>query len=170
MSRRSWGLRVCNLKSALSCELNEQSINQRSYPSKIDTLGGIIQKLKSASERTAQRDNFILPAELTSVKDEFVLKVINWRKKKIKMTSDEEAARVSSEFISEIRIFFREYINKVKTVLQTAANEIDTKFYRVYCSAEFNDKYQANQDVGIDLSGYVLPELCFELLELKDEQ
>jgi hypothetical protein len=150
---------------------NEQSIKiNGAIHQKIDNLGEIIQKLKSASERTVQRDNFVLPDGLTEAKNEFVLKIINWRKKKIKMTSDEEAVKVSSEFTSEIRTFFREYISKVMVVFQTATNDIGAKFYSFYCSSEYGDKYHAKQEISIDLSRYALPELTSSFLKLKDEQ
>lgn len=150
---------------------NEQSIKINcAIHQKIDTFDEIIRKLKSASERTAQRDNYVLPIELTVAKDEFVLKLLNWRKKKIKMSSDEEALKASVDFTKEIRTFFSDYIIRVMATFQTAVNEIDNKFYEVYNSAEFHDRYRANQDVEIDISGYALPELASGFLALRDEQ
>lgn len=145
------------------------SINSEIHQ-RIDRLEEIIQKLKSSIERISQRDNFELPDELTAAKNEFVLKVINWRKRKIKMTSDDEAVRVSGEFTSDILAFFNEYIRRVKTVFQTAADEIDTKFQNVYCSAEFDDAYKPTQAAEIELSEYELPVISTGMLEMKTEQ
>ncbi len=150
---------------------NEQSIRTNgAIHQKIDALNETIQKLKGASEGIIQRDNFVFPEVLMTAKKDVVLNIINWRKKKIKMTSDEEAVRISSEFVSEINTLFKEFISHVQTVFQAIVGDINTKFQSIYYSAEFGDMYVANQDVSVDLTGYIIPELITELLKLKTEQ
>lgn len=150
---------------------NEQSIRTNgAIHQKIDVLDEIIQKLKGASAGITQRDNFVFPVELTSEKKDLVLMIISWRKKKIKMTSDEEAVRISAEFVSVINTFFKEFIRRVRIVFQAEVNDINIKFQSIYYSAEFDDMYEAKQDVVVDLSGYIVPELIAGLLELKTEQ
>jgi hypothetical protein len=150
---------------------NEQSIikNGTIYQ-KIDKLDEIIRKLKSASERIAQRDNFESPAGLSTAKWDFIQKVVNWRKKKIKMTSDSEASIVAAEFENDMNTFFKEFIGRIGAAFQNSIDDIGNNFLSTYLSANFDDKYMANQEYGIHLSGYTLPELAPVFLELKSEK
>jgi hypothetical protein len=156
--------------AALQAE-NEQSVKiNDAIHQKIASLDEIIQKLKGASERIAKRDNFEPPAGLTAAKNDFALKVVNWRKNKIKMTSDEEAIKVATEFTDDARLFFKEFISQVGAEFRAAVNDISSNFFSVYYSADFGDMYKANQGFHIDLSGYALPEFVSGFLELKSEK
>jgi hypothetical protein len=150
---------------------NEQSISiNGSVHQKIDRLVEIIQKLKSAYDRIVQRDNFDTPNGLSVVKNTFIMKIIHWRTKKIKITNDEEAYRIATEFENDIHGFFEEFINQIHTEFHTAVGDIRSNFQSVYLSANFKDNYMANQEIHINLSGYALPKIAPSLLELKSEK
>jgi hypothetical protein len=150
---------------------NEQSIKiNGAIHQKIDSLDEVIQKLKSANEKITQRDNFVPPAGLSAAKADFVLKAGKWRKNKIKMTSDDEACKVAVEFAKETERFFKEFIRQVEEVFHAAIKGISSNFFSVYCSADFGDMYESNQESHIDLSGYALPNLVSGFLVLKREK
>jgi hypothetical protein len=150
---------------------NEQSIKINStIHQKIDCLDEVIQKLKSANGKITQRDNFETPAGLTAAKNDFVQKVANWRKKKIKITSDSEAGSIAVEFDKEAHDFFKDFIRQISVVFQSNIEAILKNFALEYSLAGFNDNYVTEQELHIDLSGYDIPKLIEGLLELKKEQ
>ena len=150
---------------------NEQSVSINGIiHQKIDYLDEIVQKLKTANERITQRDNFEPPVGLTSANNDFMQKILSWRKKKIMMTSDEEAVRVSTEFDNEIQSFFSEFISQVRMVFFETMKRISTKFLTVYNSAGFEDKFKSDHEGYIDLSGYALPALASSFFGLKSER
>jgi hypothetical protein len=150
---------------------SEQSIkiNSAIYQ-EIDSLDEVIQKLKSTSEKITQRDNFEPPAGLSAAKAGFVTKIVDWRKKKIKMTSEDEARKVAAEFEKDSRLFFKEFTSQVEAAFHAAINDIGSKFFSDYYSAGFGDMYKSNQEFHINLSGYALPDFVSGFLELKSEQ
>lgn len=152
-------------------EENERSIGvNSSIRQRIDELDETIQYLKATSEQIAQRDNYVAPLGLASAKNGFSLKIMNWRKRKIKMTSDIEAGGVAVEFKQEIIKYFSEFIAEIQLEFNSAENNIRSFFADVYSSARFEDGYAVTQDVSVDLSGYELPKFVQSLLELKTER
>jgi hypothetical protein len=162
------GLRS-EIGAALQAE-NERSIKTNgAVHQEIDSLDEVIQKLKSANEKIAQRDNFEPPTGLQTAKADFMQKILNWRKKKIKMTSDEEARKAAAEFTGDIQRFFKEFISQVDLVSQSAIDDVGSNFFSTYDSAGFGDNYRAAQEYRLDLSGYAPPDLVSALLALKSE-
>jgi hypothetical protein len=162
-----------NIQSEIGAMLqaeNEQNlIKNGAIHQKIDKLDEITRKLKNASERIAQRDNFESPAGLNTAKLDFGQKVMNWRKKKIKMTSDSEASAVAKEFENDVDVFFKEFISQIGAEFRRSMNDIHDHFLSAYSSADFDDKYVADREHEMDLSDYALPELAPVLLKLKSE-
>ncbi|MDR1977716.1 MAG: hypothetical protein LBQ42_03170 [Synergistaceae bacterium] len=112
---------------------NEQSISiNGSVHQEIDRLVEVIQKLKNANEKIVQRDNFETPNGLSVVKNNFMQKIINWRTKKIKITNEDEAYRIATEFENDIHVFFEEFINQVHTEFHTALGNIRSNFQSVF--------------------------------------
>lgn len=150
---------------------NEQStkINSVVYE-KINQLDEVIRKLKAATELISERNNYIAPIAFSAAREDFVAKVINWRKKKIKMTTEEEAMRVKSEFQVEITRLFAEFLTRVQLAFQAAVREIDKKFLSDYDTADYEDQFQAVRQLKLDLSDFTVPQLGIRLLELRTEQ
>jgi hypothetical protein len=148
---------------------NGQNMNDAIHQ-KLDRLDEIVQKLKNANERIAQRDNFESPDGLTAAKNAFILKIIDWRKKKIKINSNEEAYSVASEFENDMRGFFAGFVGQAYTEFRNAVEDINSRFNSTYASANFDDGYKARQEFHIDLSGFALPPLTYSLLALKSEK
>jgi molybdopterin converting factor small subunit len=150
---------------------NEQSVNiNGAIHQEIDRLDEIIQKLKNVNERIVHRDNFESPDGLSAAKDAFILKILNWRKNKIKINSDKEAYGVATEFENDIQGFFADFASQAHTEFRSAIEDINSRFNAAYLSANFGDGYEAKQEFPIDLSGFALPKLTFGFLELKNEK
>jgi hypothetical protein len=102
--------------------------------------------------------------------NEFIEKITSWSKKKIKITSDEEAAAKAMEFQKEIGNFFSDFIKQIDYEFHAVSSNICQAFADIYASAEFGDDYVASQEIHIDLSVYELPKFIQELLEFKEEK
>jgi hypothetical protein len=150
---------------------NEQSVSiNGAIRQEIDRLDEIIRKLKNAGERISQRDNLETPAGLYTARQDFVLKVQNWRKKKIKITSDSEASAIAVEFDKEIRDFFKDFIRQIDMEFQANIDIILKNLALGYSHADFEDNYVTEQKLQIDLTNFDVPKLIERLLELKKEQ
>lgn len=136
---------------------------------KIDSLDAIISKLKNAAERIKQRDNFEPPDTFNAKANEFVARTTSWNKKKIKITSDEEAGSKAVEFQKDLGNFFAEFVKQITQEFHATSSSILQNFASIYASAEFGDDYKSNQDIQIDLSVYELPKIMQELMEFKEE-
>jgi hypothetical protein len=154
--------------AALQSE-NERSVNG-AIRQKIDRLDETIRKLKNVGERIVQRDNFEIPAGLYTARQDFISKVQNWRKKKIKITSDSEARKIAVEFDKEIHDFFEDFIRQIAAESQSGIDSIRSRFASEYSYADFNDNYAAERESNIDLSGFEIPKLIESLLKLKREE
>jgi hypothetical protein len=107
---------------------------------------------------------------LAAAKNAFILKIVDWRKKKIKINSDEEAYSVASEFENDIHVFFVGLVAQAYTEFRNAVEDINSRFNSTYTSANFDDGYTARQESHIDLSGFDLPPLTYRFLALKNEK
>jgi hypothetical protein len=150
---------------------NERSLNLNgSIHEKIDRLDEIIQKLKNVNEKIVHRDIFESSDGLSAAKEAFILKIINWRKNKIKINSDKEAYGAATEFENAIRGFFADFMVQAQAEFSGVIEEISSGFNAAYLSANFGDGYKPDQEFHIDLSGFVLPNLILGFLELKNEK
>ena len=158
-----------NISNILKVE-GEQNVSINSgIRQKIDSLDAIISKLKNAAERITQRDNFETPDTFQTRVNEFSARITNWNKKKIKITSDEEAGAKTVEFQKDLSAFFVEFLRQITQDFHTTSANIRQSFANIYASAEFGDDYIANQDIEIDLSVYELPKIMQELMEFREE-
>lgn len=159
-----------DLKNVLDAESEQNVTINSGIRQKIDSLDVIIHKLKSAAEQISQRDNFETPNVFQANMHEFTAKITNWYKKKIKITSDEEAASKAMEFQKEIGGFFVDFLKRMRMEFHAISSNIRQIFADIYASAEFGDDYVASQEVNIDLSVYELPKFIEELLDFKEER
>jgi hypothetical protein len=125
--------------------------------------------LKNAAERITQRDNFESPDAFQAKVNNFDAQIASWNKKKIKITSDEEAGSKAVEFQKDLGIFFAELVRQIMQEFHANSANIRHTFADIYASAEFGDDYIASQDIKIDLSVYELPKIMQELMEFREE-
>ncbi|MCL2603162.1 MAG: hypothetical protein FWD90_01630 [Defluviitaleaceae bacterium] len=157
-----------DLDNVLQAE-GEQNISINSgIRQKIDSLDVIISKLKKAAEQIIHRDNFDTPDVFNAIMNEFMAKIANWNKKKIKINSDEEAGSKAVEFQKELGNFFNEFTRQIAQEFHAMSANIRQTFAEAYATAEFGDDYVANQAVHIDLAAFELPTIIEKLLEFRN--
>jgi hypothetical protein len=150
---------------------NEQSVRKnKDIHDRIDELDEVIHKLKTAAERISERDNYERPEAIQSAIDACVDKIMDWRKRKIKITNENDAPNIAFEFDREVQRFFKEFINQIDFDFQTAVTGIRSNFASDYAAAEFNDGYTAALECQINLTVYEIPRIMQGLVDLKDER
>lgn len=148
-----------NISAILEVE-NETSkkVNALIYE-KIEGLEVVISKLKETNERFNKRDNFEITADLAKAKCVLVDKIQNWRKKKVKIDNDTDADRIINSFCNDLNVYFHEYINSIESILNCEKKKMDAMYKALYDTAEYQDDFEPEGDIQIDLTGYEVPKL-----------
>jgi len=152
-----------------------QAENQRSIQTNsdlheiIDALDTCINLLKAAHERILQRDNYRSPDALGTAKKDCQARLQNWRRKKVKMTDDDEATREADAFAGEAGAAFAAFIAQAQNIFHAEAEGIRAALAASYASAEYDDEYTTPEGSEIDLTGFNIPELTPGLLSLFEE-
>lgn len=152
-------------------EENERSIQTNGdLHEKIDALDQSIQLLKNAHERILQRDNYHCPDALLAAKADCLGKLQIWRKKKIKITDDAEAAKAANDFEGEASVAFEAFIAQVQAIFSAELESIHTVLREAYASAQYDDGFKTAEGCEIDPTAFSLPALVPVLLSLFMEQ
>jgi hypothetical protein len=157
-----------DIGNLLSTENEASAIANSDIRREIDRYEEILRKLKASSEEIANRDKYVFPIQLEVEKNNFIAKISNWRKRKIKMTTDEEADMVSLEMKSEIATYFSEFITQIRADVNKSAERIISGFARIYNSAEFKDFFTHKEIYNNDFAEFVMPEIIPDLIKLKE--
>ncbi|MDR1464863.1 MAG: hypothetical protein LBJ11_06145 [Oscillospiraceae bacterium] len=137
---------------------------------KIEALDRCICLLRAAHERIVQRDYYHCPDALTIAKAACLTRLQDWRKKKIKMTDDAEAARAADAFEAEAQAAFAAFVARAWEIFFSCTDGIRFALTQIYASAEYDDEYNTSEGCGIDLTAFHIPELAPSLLTLFTEQ
>ena len=129
-----------------------------------------IRKLKSAYNKIEQRDNVEFYEELKSAKNDFLRRIFNWRKKKIKMTSDEEAIRISKEFITEIDVFFKAFIDQMYTLFHAKVDDINSEYNTIYDLAKFDDSFNGSESIVATMVYFSMLETMKRIKDKDDDE
>jgi beta-phosphoglucomutase-like phosphatase (HAD superfamily) len=156
------------INGILTSENEASAIANSDIHREIDRYEEILRKLKAASEKIANRDNYVSPMQFAVAKNNFVAKIANWRKRKIKMTTDEEADVVSVEFLTDLNGFFTEFIAQISSDTVNYAHYLFSEFAKIYNAAEFSDSFKPDGNLSSDFTEFILPNIIPDLIKLKE--
>jgi len=137
---------------------------------KIGRYDNDIKALKKADELFVQRDNFVVPEEYEKLITEFAQKVSDWRKKKTKTTSQEEALRMAEEFETELARFYDEYVSEIDNVSVKKSDEIDKMFSNWFGYTMVDTDYTPDVDCTYEAIDYNSLSLKERFMKIKTEQ
>lgn len=137
---------------------------------KINQLDVTIKLLKDVEAQFVQRDNREIPASLPDARENLFEKITNWRRKKIKITSDVEAYRIADEFQDELNEMFKNFISDITNTFDTEIQNMRIDYYNLYKEANFDETYTASQSDVLHIAQYELPDLRAQLVALKSER
>jgi len=157
------------IREILDVEIAQCLITGAEIKNKIAELDAGLMRLKDAAERFAQRDNLGIPPEMHKALDKLVLRVNWWKKRKTKITNDEEAARLAKEFDAELQRYFADFMSEVDDVTLNCGIDVSEEFYSWYLETGFDDDYAVESELTPDFDGYNIPAISDDLLDLKEE-
>ncbi|MCL1998239.1 MAG: hypothetical protein FWG65_05660 [Turicibacter sp.] len=157
-----------DIEAVLAAENEINTTANSEIRRKIEDLDEIIHRLKATAERIHGRNNFEKPDVFTNV--HFLEKIDGWNRKKVKITSDEEAGLRAVEFQKELGKFFAEFVETTTQAFDEVQADIGRYFAEIYATARFDIYYAAKLAVHMDFSEYGLPKIVSELLELNEEK
>ncbi len=132
---------VSELSSYLNKESAECEAENKEIHAEIDKYDEILNKLKEVHSKFINRDNLEIPYNWTEVNNGLEREISSWRKRKTKITNEEEAYKEASAFESDTIRYFKDYIYFLSAAINKTIHEISDKYLNCYQSAEFDAGY-----------------------------
>lgn len=156
------------ISSMLVVENEAARIKNADVHKQLDVLEVELQKFKDVHENFVQKNNIELPASLFEAKINLYEKIQNWRKKKTKYTSDNEAEKAAKEYMTDLNRYFEEFLSELRIAFIQKNNEIATSFLALYHFSDANDGYQVSSTNDFDFSTYYLENLVAKFMSFKE--
>ena len=141
-----------------------------SIHAKIDALENDIERLKVADDHMEQRDNLPVPEGFMQAKNVFKNYLYNWKKKKTKITKEDEAMSSAIEYDNEMKRIFGDYLASLDREMIVKKAAIDNLFEEHYVEADVDTEYRASVIGDSDNETYATPHLSPMFLALKEEK
>lgn len=162
--------KITELDEYLEKESEKCAAVNREVHVRIDEYECIISRLKEINQNFINRDNLELSIEWSNVEAELISLISNWRKRKTKITDDHEAEKVANEFETDVRNFYKQFVERITCAVQTTKQDIDSTYESWYRNAEFDVDYQ------LERPEFIIPEFeddisfSYDLLKLVEEK
>ena len=135
---------------------------------KAKKLENRIERLKEADSRILNREKMDILPECSQAKIDLLLNIINWRKKKTKITSEEDAMSLSIELSKEISFNYDDFSKRVFEIEQTVSASISSNLKDLYVMAEYDKDFFPK---GIKMDKFIIrhtPRIEQELMNIKE--
>ena len=139
---------IQSIRNDLDEEIKASEVQNRELHEKIDALDGNLDRLKGSLNRFVNPERTDFSGEYLIVKAELNNKIIDWKNRKTKITSTEEAVIAAQEFDNAVKDFYQEFQRNMWVKLSQSSEKVRDNLHEWYCYA------------GIDT----------ELLKLKEEE
>jgi len=160
---------VSGIREILGAENEQNKITSAEIRNKIAELDAGLKLLKDADERFDQRDNISMPPEMQNALDDLIRRIDGWRKRKTKITNDDEAVRLSQEFDAALQSQFADFLNAVSDSSLCNSIAVSNEYKNWYQEANIDKDYATETVLDQDMRRYAIPAISEELLELKEE-
>lgn len=161
---------IGKIQTVLDDENRKNQIKNTEIYSKISRIENDIKLLKEADILFVQRDNFYVPEAFSAAVQTFSQKVSDWRKKKTKTTSVEEAMKMSIEFNAELEKYYSEFVSEVDKAAVEKSEEIDELFGKWFGDTLIEPGYEPVVDFSYEANEYITPKLDERFMKLRTEQ
>lgn len=146
----------------------ESEITNAGIREEIDLLDKSLEKLQDADEFFVQRDNYAMPQKFLEICKTLEDKLIKWKNRKTKVTSDNDAERLANEYVLYINRGVDEFVGEVGRAYQEAEKTIVSDFSTVYLNTEVDASYVPENIVLKKCGSIDIPNMTPILLELKE--
>ena len=146
------------LSARLEAESKACAIVNKEVHARIDQYEDILRKLKEAHQTFINRDNIDIPVEWNSIENKLLNDISIWRKRKTKITDDYEAGIIATEFETDVKKYYAQFLKGIVSAASATKQDIDTVYEAWYRNAEFDTGFQ------ISSGGYNVPEFSNEVV------
>ncbi|MGN1413684.1 MAG: hypothetical protein ACI4WY_05500 [Anaerovoracaceae bacterium] len=159
-----------NMKTELDQQLADNELAGKDIRSEIDTISNGIDALKQSYEQLLNRDNLDTPNKCKEAVDFLQSQIKNWRKRKTKITRDEEAEKYAAEFEQDIADYYAAFMEKIDQIFDLQRTVLEKSYLETYRQAEFDRDYIPNAaEIMISREKSQLPDAA-DFVKLKHEK
>lgn len=166
---KSLNVEVDKIESILEEEITSNNEKNARTFEKINSIEQAIINTKSALEKFKETDNLFIEESLREIKNDFISQIQNWKKRKIKITSDKEANNVIFEFNREIQKYNDKFIEQLLNLFIIQQIEIKNNFQSYYEIADREDNFNPTKSISIDFSDFPIPDLSNEFRKCRQQ-
>ena len=161
---------INQLAERLSHENELARIENEGIHEKIDYLDDAIRDMKVSKDQLEHREGLEIPLKLMLAKNALKNNVSDWKKRKNKFSSDEEAKLGLQEFIDYLEKSLNRFLVEATSVFIQEIDDIDKKLADCYKLANTYDSYNPGLVKTHDFSVYTIPQLKNKLLENRNSR
>ncbi|MFM9350483.1 hypothetical protein ACFKP6_08310 [Streptococcus uberis] len=166
---KSLNVEVDKMESLFEEEITSNNEKNTLTFEKINNIEQAIINTKSALEKFEETDNFFIEESLREIKNDFMSQIQNWKKRKIKITSDIEANNVISEFNREIQKYNDKFIEQLLNLFIIQQIEIKKIFQSYYEIADREDNFNPSKSISIDFRDFSIPDLSNDFRKCRQQ-
>ena len=160
---------IQSIRKDLDEEIKASEVQNRELHEKIDTLDDNLDRLKGSLNRFVNPERTDFSGEYLIVKAELNNKIIDWKNRKTKITSTEEAVLVAQEFDNAVKEFYQEFQRSMWVKLSQSSEKVRANLHEWYCYAGIDTDYMVEGINSPDIIFGEIPSINDELLKLKEE-
>ena len=134
----------------------------------ISELENRISKLKESDNYIVKRNVLDDPSVFIQKKIELYEKIVNWRKKKTKITSEGEAVTLSVELSKEASFGYDDFSKAVRTIENEMLDNISNRLNEMYLSAEYDQGFIPEGIVAEEFRIVHTPRIEQDLQQIKE--
>lgn len=166
-------LQLKTIAAQISGELAEKNKEAEKTGSKthaeIHDYDERLSKLKAAREEFESIHTLEMPEAWKISEDMLIDAISDWRKKKVKMTKDEEAFREAGEFNKEFQKRYSKFCDDIRFELMSRNSDLDCELKEIFDKAEFDVKdFPKMNDLHVHVN-YMAPSIRDSLFMIKEE-
>lgn len=158
-----------DIHSGLKQKLIDNEITGKDTRDKIEVLDGRIEALKRSYDRLLNRDNLDMPAVSREAREYLRNQIKNWRKRKTKITKDEDATKYAKEYERDIRSYFDVFEDKIDSMFELQRSILRKTNLKTYREAGIDVDYVPNVGYEVDSDVRISVPLFTDFTRLKHE-
>lgn len=134
----------------------------------MEEIESSISRLKDAKELIEKRGGQEIPEKWGDIIVELQDGISSWKKKKTRMTKEEEAIKQARELNDLLHQLFDKYTEQMTEAVFNSIAQLNMQFTEWYNSAEFDTTHKFNLPVFSPLYPDTIPDISSNLLKLKE--
>ncbi|MDD5792041.1 MAG: hypothetical protein PUD22_05640 [Erysipelotrichaceae bacterium] len=158
------------MKNALDVSLKENEASSKETRDRIEELDKGIEALKLVIDNLNNRDNINIPSRCHEKQYDLKQRIRNWRKRKTKITSDDEAKQYAREFENDAVSYILQFTKEIDSIFELERIVLEKRYLELYKAAGFDQQYIPNVSQQSIIADNEEVSISYELLKMKHER